>query len=331
LLTSGIEGRNGYLVSEQATLQSGAEQAARVESVTSSEGVITSDLTSVVGDTLGEQALLADEPSSATSSVVAETCTISSAASHTATVISVLGESCSSQSGVANFALGILEETGYLDDGVLEMRSTSDSLGETAQLQSAVTSANRIQSVLEEAASFASGVVAQLMAQQTVGEIAYFESGAVLPSAGAAWTANLDSFGGSRFVDYPFISMAVVDGVPCGITRDALFRLDQKLDVESSVLTDKLGFGSMQQKRLSGVYLTGSCSGGASVEVGVEDDTSYEYQFKTASTDADKHTFRAQTGKGLRGSFWQLRIKSSGTGFVINSAAVDTAVSNRRV
>ena len=63
---------------------------------------------------------------------------------------------------------------------------------------------------------------------------------------GYAWTANVDTWAMSRYQDYGFSELVVIDGVLYGVGADGLYRLDANSFVDAKLTTGQLDLGQGQ-------------------------------------------------------------------------------------
>ena len=59
-----------------------------------------------------------------------------------------------------------------------------------------------------------------------------FTNSVSLPAALSAWTANVDTWAMSRYQDYGFSELVVINGVLYGVAEDGVYRLDAKEHIE---------------------------------------------------------------------------------------------------
>lgn len=338
-LQSGVTSAKIVVVAETASLQSAATHAGVARDTLGDETLFESGLDTTQRDIVGDEASLQSAASSRTSFALIDTASLQSGTQQSASFSTLLGDVLTGMSGLSRTSESLVGDEAVLQSGVEAARAVVNTLGETAALQSALSATSRFSTVFEEAATFASDVTAHLMATQTVVETAYISGEALLPPVGAAWSAATDTFGMSRYENYPFVAMAVVDGVPMGVMQDGLYSLvgqtDEGEGIPCSLTTGVSDMGGEQMKRIAALYSGQQCDGDSTVTVTVTDDSgnaaSYEYPFETRLSDAPRNT-RVLLGKGLRGRYWQFSIANDGaSSLTITDLSADVAASSRRV
>jgi len=153
---------------------------------------------------------------------------------------------------------------------------------------------------------------------------------------GYAWTANVDTWAMSRYQDYGFSELAVIDGVLYGIATDGVYRIDANEQVSASIVTGKIDLGQGQLIHPLGAYLEYELSGSAkSIEVGVSTTQSgikQTYFYPLAAEVAGHLTNgRVLFGRGLRGRHFSFELKITGEHGYINDLNIDMSATKRRV
>ena len=153
---------------------------------------------------------------------------------------------------------------------------------------------------------------------------------------GYAWTANVDTWAMSRYQDYGFSELAVINGVLYGVAEDGVHQLDAKAFIEAKLVTGQLDLGQGQLVHPLGAYLEYELSGNTrKLEIGVSTTQSgtkqtYYYVLPTEKSD-DLTNGRVLFGRGLRGRHFAFEIKISGEQGYINDLNIDLSATKRRV
>lgn len=153
---------------------------------------------------------------------------------------------------------------------------------------------------------------------------------------GHAWTANVDTWAMSRYQDYGFSELAVINGVLYGVAEDGVHQLDAKAFIEAKLVTGQLDLGQGQLVHPLGAYLEYELSGNTrKLEIGVSTTQSgtkqtYYYVLPTEKSD-DLTNGRVLFGRGLRGRHFAFEIKISGEQGYINDLNIDLSATKRRV
>ena len=153
---------------------------------------------------------------------------------------------------------------------------------------------------------------------------------------GYAWTANVDTWAMSRYQDYGFSELVVIDGVLYGIATDGVYRIDANEQVRASIVTGKIDLGQGQLIHPLGAYLEYELSGTSKlIEVGVSTTQSgikQTYFYPLAAEVAGHLTNgRVLFGRGLRGRHFSFELKITGEHGYINDLNIDMSSTKRRV
>lgn len=153
---------------------------------------------------------------------------------------------------------------------------------------------------------------------------------------GHAWTANVDTWAMSRYQDYAFSELVVLDGVLFGVGEDGVYRLDANAPIDAQMVTGQMDLGQGQLIHPLGAYIEYELSGNSKkFEVGVsttQSGTKQTYFYLLPTEKADYLTNgRVLFGRGLRGRHFSFDIKISGEHCYINDLSIDLAATKRRV
>ena len=153
---------------------------------------------------------------------------------------------------------------------------------------------------------------------------------------GYAWTANVDTWAMSRYQDYGFSELTVVDGVLYGVADDGVYRLDANASVDGKLVTGQLDLGQGSLVHPLGAYLEYELSGSSKkLEIGVsttQTGTKQTYFYSLPKEPSNYLTNgRVLFGRGLRGRHFSFEIKISGEHGYINDFSIDMTATKRRV
>ena len=153
---------------------------------------------------------------------------------------------------------------------------------------------------------------------------------------GYAWTANVDTWAMSRYQDYGFSELVVIDGVLYGVGEDGVYRLDANAFVDAKLTTGQLDLGQGGLVHPLGAYLEYELSGSSrKLEIGVSTTQSGAKQTYTYNLPAEPSNYltngRVLFGRGLRGRHFAFEIKISGEHGYINDLSIDMTATKRRV
>lgn len=151
-----------------------------------------------------------------------------------------------------------------------------------------------------------------------------------------AWTTNVDSWAMSRYQDYGFSELVVIDGVLFGVGEDGIYRLDAIAQVDAQMVTGQLDLGQGQLTHPLGAYIEYELSGSSrKFEVGVtttQSGSKHTYYYLLPSEKSNYLTNgRVQFGRGLRGRHFSFEINISGEHCYINDFSIDLTPTKRRI
>ncbi len=156
--------------------------------------------------------------------------------------------------------------------------------------------------------------------------------------AATAWTANTDTWGMSRYTDWTFNALAVVDGVLLGTNEQGLYRLDGDDDsgrpVQAHITTDREALtGEMTagvRMLYAGAVTTGRLQ--ATVDAAPKGQpVFYTYAFEPRDAE-DLAPQRAKLGRGLKSRYWQVTVGNmAGAYFLIDTLSALDRAGQRRV
>lgn len=151
-----------------------------------------------------------------------------------------------------------------------------------------------------------------------------------------AWTGNTDTWGMSRYSDYPYNELAVIDGTLYGVTTNGIYALDSEQELVGKFTTAKIDIGKGGLVHPNTAYLEYVLSGDDK-ELGITVST-------TQSGDERKYTYylpkensnhltngRVIFGRGLHGRHFAFELSVRATNAQINDLSVDFTKTKRRV
>jgi hypothetical protein len=174
-------------------------------------------------------------------------------------------------------------------------------------------------------------------AKQNISDLIFVEEDeSVYKKYGYAWTSNVDTWAMSRYQDYGYSEIAVVDGVLYGVAENGLYRLDAETFIEGKLVTGLLDLGQGSLVHPLGAYLEYELAGDTkSLTVGVsstQSGTKQTYYYNLPKEPSNYLTNgRVQFGRGLRGRHFSFEIKIGGLYGYINDFSIDIAGTKRRV
>ena len=175
------------------------------------------------------------------------------------------------------------------------------------------------------------------IAKQLVNDLVFIEDDySKEKQYGYAWTANVDTWAMSRYQDYGFSELVVIDGVLYGVGADGVYRLDANSFVDGKLTTGQLDLGQGSLVHPLGAYLEYELSGSSKkLEIGVSTTQSGAKQTYTYNLPTEPSNYltngRVLFGRGLRGRHFSFEIKIGGLYGYINDFSIDIAATKRRI
>lgn len=150
-----------------------------------------------------------------------------------------------------------------------------------------------------------------------------------------AFTLGADAPPPSRYTGFDFNSFAAIEGRYYAAAADGIYELtgddDAGTAIDAYVLTARRGQGADRRSRMPMVYLAGRSQGVLHCAVIDEDGVEFDYTAERALGDRDGRE-RVKLGRGLKASFWQLKIgNENGEDFELTDAATLADILKRRV
>lgn len=152
--------------------------------------------------------------------------------------------------------------------------------------------------------------------------------------AGQAWTAHLDGWPMSRYEPYAFQQLAVIDGVPYGVTDAGVFALDGGVgEIEGRITTGKLDIGRGVLAHPVALYAQGELDGTAEVAVTTtQRGTIEQYDYPLQMRPGPEMTAgRAVFGRGLRGVRFAFELRMAGERGLFNDLRIEAMPTKRRM
>lgn len=212
-----------------------------------------------------------------------------------------------------------------------------DAVAESATVADSVLDAHSTAvAVSQAAATAADWVIDRLLARDVVNELAVADglvlSLGVLP--GQAWTANADNWAMSRYSDFAFTSLAVIDGVLYGCAPDGVYALNSTAEaVSGEIRTGRLDLGDGHLVHPVQAVIEYELDGSAQMDVittqGGEQST-YTYELPAQAAE-ELTSGRFVFGRGLRGRHFSFALRMTGMKGYINDLSVQATPTKRRV
>lgn len=283
--------------------------------------IITDGIVDLQGGITTESAAASDSVSAARTSyaVVVDTLTVRDAAYQSAT------EAVDDLVSVSDEVRQASRMTSVLSDSVV-IADTIESAGAAPNLSSSL-------------AVVADAVLDQMHAATRIDDDAIVLDAVIEPGMEIrqTWTANVDTWAMSRYTEFPFDQLAVIDGHLYGTNSIGVFQLtgtDPGEIIEATIQTGKLDLSGGLLTHPTSAYLEYELSGGTA-SMGVtttQSGTSQHFEYPLAQEVANELTNgRFIFGRGLRGRHFTFTLNINAKRAHINDLSIAIAPTKRRV
>lgn len=180
-------------------------------------------------------------------------------------------------------------------------------------------------------------VTDHLFAKTLFSDLLFIEDSVIDNAAtGFAWTANSDTWAMSRYQDYQFNELTVINGVLYGVSELGVYRVNVPSPVDAQITTGKVDLGGDSLVHPLGAYLEYELGGNAkSLSIGVSTTQSgvkQSYYYPLPNERANELTNgRVMFGRGLRGRHFAFDILITGEHGYLNDLSIELASTKRRV
>ncbi|MEX5287326.1 hypothetical protein [Acinetobacter towneri] len=149
-----------------------------------------------------------------------------------------------------------------------------------------------------------------------------------------AWTTTADGWNMSRYYDYPYEQLIVINGRLYGVTATGIEELKQGAQsITAQIKTAKLDIGAGALVHPESMILEYSLDGQLSVDVGTTQtgyQQTFNYVLKNEPSDYLTNG-RVIFGRGLRGRHFEFSVNIQGTTAYINDMVVNITKTKRRI
>lgn len=216
----------------------------------------------------------------------------------------------------------------------LTSTSTGASTGSVASASSAVSFVNAL-----ESSGYASSTTVMQVARTVYAQsLGSSNSSALFRDPNdIAWVMNTETAALSQYNNFAFNSLAYVDGKVYAACLDGIYVLEGNDDEGAHIRAEAVsGFddlGEQHTKHAGSLYFGYTSDGPVVVDVETYGSghakQTYEIEQRTALAPRNN---RVKLGKGLSSRHWRITVKNKdGSRFELNDAAIDVAVSQRRI
>lgn len=235
------------------------------------------------------------------------------------------------------YALSVTDETAQVRDNLIQSSRSTALITESAVASDILLGAHTAVAlaIVEMARAVDSLPPAALYAKTLITDTVIVEDAALAEPTGQAWTANTESWAMSRYTQYAFDNVAVINGVMYGMNDDGVYVLDGGVDTINGALV----FGRLDLGGGKGLvhpthaYLEyEKTNGAADMDVTTTQSGAAElFTYSLANEAANQLTNgRFIFGKGLRGRHFQFSLRLNAEKAYINDLVISAAPTQRR-
>jgi len=333
-----------YPTLRDAALLVDAATATVLRGATLADAIALADLLRAAYDALLEEAITVDTVDSTTAyklALLAERVLATGlatsyqqayAAAVSAVAVSVLSGS--------HYFEGALADTVGATEDLLAVLVLLAGMSDEATFEDTAVPTVRMTAVFADSTTLADAIAAQA----TMGQLLEDAVGVTvaLSYGGAEYVGfvlNTTNKAASSYTNFPFNSMARLDGRYFAMADDGLYELagdtDDGTPITATLRTGLMNFGSQAFKRLPAVYFGAKTDGTFlfSVIVTSTTGTKQQYQYTMAEkTAAAVREHRLEPGKGLKSVYWQFELETvDGADLMLDTLAMAPMVLNYRV
>lgn len=228
-----------------------------------------------------------------------------------------------------------VEETFRISDEIKKLSDTVELVIERLTFSDQVSGQRIVRSLAESAIQFSESIEGFKHTTSSVTELLFLDDEAIdNRHVIGAWTASADGWNMSRYYDYPYEEMIVIDGRIYGVKATGIEELKQGAAViAAQIKTAKLDIGDGGLAHPESMILEYSLDGQLSVDVGTTQTgylQTFNYVLKKEPSDYLTNG-RVVFGRGLRGRHFDFTVNIEGSTAYINDMVVNIAKTKRRI
>lgn len=250
-------------------------------------------------------------------------------------VVSRVSESFKLQDNVARIVREQVEESIRISDEFKKLSDTVELVIESLVFSDQVSGQRTVKTLAESNLSFSESIEGAKRAMSSVTELVFlddeYQDGQEIIGA---WTTTADGWNMSRYYDYPYEQLIVINGRLYGVTATGIEELKQGAQsITAQIKTAKLDIGAGALVHPESMILEYSLDGQLSVDVGTTQtgyQQTFNYVLKNEPSDYLTNG-RVIFGRGLRGRHFEFSVNIQGTTAYINDMVVNITKTKRRI
>ncbi|MDN5622284.1 MAG: hypothetical protein L0G93_00045 [Acinetobacter sp.] len=228
-----------------------------------------------------------------------------------------------------------IEDTIRFGDEFKKLSDTVELVVESLVFSDQVSGQRKVRSLAESSLSFSESIEGIKRATSSVTELLFlddeYHDGREIIGA---WTTTADGWNMSRYYDYPYEELIVINSRLYGVTATGIEELKQGAAViAAQIKTAKLDLGDGGLIHPESMILEYSLDGQLSVDVGTTQ-TGYQQTFNYALKKEPSESLtngRMLFGRGLRGRHFEFAVNIEGSTAYINDMVINIIKTKRRI
>lgn len=286
-------------------------------------------------DLIEERLVLSDSTRDKLKTLIVETLGLGQELEQYNLVHSQVSDSFKIQDNVARIVRERVEESFRISDEFKKLSDTIELVVESLLFSDQVSGQRKVRSLSESSLSFSESIEGVKQASSSVTELLflddeYQDDQEII----GAWTTTADGWNMSRYYDYPYEQLIVIDGRLYGVTDTGIEELKHGAQsITAKIKTAKLDLGDGGLVHPDSMILEYSLDGQLSVDVGTTQ-TGYQQTFNyTLKKEPSEYLTNGRVvfGRGLRGRHFEFAVNIEGSTAYINDMVVNITKTKRRI
>ena len=286
-------------------------------------------------DLVEESLVLTDNTRDKLKTLIVESLGLSQELEQYNRVVSRVSDRFKLQDNVARIVRERVEESFRISDELKKLSDTIELVVESLVFSDQVSGQRKVRSLAESSLSFSESIDGIKRATSSVTELLFlddeYHDGKDIIGA---WTATADGWNMSRYYDFPYEELIVIDGRLYGVTDTGIEELKQGASiVAAQIKTARLDLGDGGLVHPESMILEYSLDGNLSVDV-VTTQSGYLQKFNYALKKEPSESLtngRMLFGRGLRGRHFEFAVNIEGSTAYINDMVINIIKTKRRI
>lgn len=286
-------------------------------------------------DLIEESLVLSDSTRDKLKTLIVETLGLGQELEQHNLVHSQVSESFKLHDHAVRIVSDTVEDTIRFADEFKKLSDTVELVVESLVFSDQVSGQRMVRSLAESGIQFTESVQGIKRASSNVAELIFlddeYQDGQEIIGA---WTTTADGWNMSRYYDYPYEQLIVIDGRLYGVTATGIEELKQGAQsITAQIKTAKLDIGAGALVHPESMILEYSLDGQLSVDVGTTQtgyQQTFNYVLKKEPSDYLTNG-RVVFGRGLRGRHFEFAVNIEGSTAYINDMVVNITKTKRRI